>query len=428
MRKYIYALIFIVFSTTCFGAELIQRIEIPSSFNPVGSGARALGMGGAFISVADDATAASWNPGGLIQLEMPEISVVYDMFHRSEDNYFGVHPESSGIERVSEGKLNYFSAAYPFTLKDYNMIVSLNYQKLYDFSRKWGFPMNLSAANLLIHQNTDYRQEGDLSALGLAYCIQITPRFSFGFTLNIWDDNLTPNTWEQKIIQTGEAELGKNKIPLQFQSYDRYSFKGINANFGFLWNITDKMTIGAVLKTPFTADIRHEQTLSGIGMTSGSTVNDEQLTMPMSYGLGISYRFLHNFMVSFDIYRTQWNDFLAKDSYARETSPITGKSADESDIHPTHQLRIGAEYLKITKNYIIPVCFGAFYDPAPATGGTDDIFGFTLGSGIGFGRFNLDLAYQYRFGNNIGSSILKNLDFSQDLREHTLYSSVIVHF
>jgi len=35
------------------------RLEIPSSFNPVGSGARALGMGGAFIPVADDATAAS---------------------------------------------------------------------------------------------------------------------------------------------------------------------------------------------------------------------------------------------------------------------------------------------------------------------------------------------------------------------------------
>ena len=39
------------------GAQPLQRIEIPSSFNPLGSGARALGMGGAFIAVADDATA-----------------------------------------------------------------------------------------------------------------------------------------------------------------------------------------------------------------------------------------------------------------------------------------------------------------------------------------------------------------------------------
>jgi hypothetical protein len=76
------------------GQEL-QRIEA-SSWNPVGSGARALGMGGAFIAVADDATAASWNPGGLIQLELPEISIVGTYFKRIEDNSFGNHPESNG--------------------------------------------------------------------------------------------------------------------------------------------------------------------------------------------------------------------------------------------------------------------------------------------------------------------------------------------
>jgi hypothetical protein len=54
----------------------IRQILVPSSINPVGSGARAIGMGGAYIGVADDATAASWNPGGLIQLERPEVSIV----------------------------------------------------------------------------------------------------------------------------------------------------------------------------------------------------------------------------------------------------------------------------------------------------------------------------------------------------------------
>ena len=52
------------------------QLEINSAPSPVGSGARALGMGGAFIAIADDATAASWNPGGLTQLERPELSLV----------------------------------------------------------------------------------------------------------------------------------------------------------------------------------------------------------------------------------------------------------------------------------------------------------------------------------------------------------------
>src|SRR5258708_39402087 len=37
-----------------------------------GSGARAFGMGGAFLARADDATAASWNPAGLSYLRVPE--------------------------------------------------------------------------------------------------------------------------------------------------------------------------------------------------------------------------------------------------------------------------------------------------------------------------------------------------------------------
>ncbi|MCJ7810524.1 MAG: hypothetical protein MUP26_09715, partial [Desulfobulbaceae bacterium] len=58
----------LIFISPVWGAAPLVRMEIPSSPNPVGSGARALGMGGAFIAIADDATAASWNPAGLIQL------------------------------------------------------------------------------------------------------------------------------------------------------------------------------------------------------------------------------------------------------------------------------------------------------------------------------------------------------------------------
>ena len=121
----------------------VPMVDVTSSPNPVGSGARALGMGGAFIAVADDATAASWNPGGLTQLERPEISVVGEGLYRSENNHFANHSEASGAQSVSNAGLNYLSVAYPFTLLNHNMIVSLNYQHLYDFSREWDFTLKL---------------------------------------------------------------------------------------------------------------------------------------------------------------------------------------------------------------------------------------------------------------------------------------------
>src|ERR1700741_2906158 len=46
-------------------------------FNFNNPGARALGMGGAFVAVADDATAVIANPAGLTILQRPEISAEY---------------------------------------------------------------------------------------------------------------------------------------------------------------------------------------------------------------------------------------------------------------------------------------------------------------------------------------------------------------
>jgi hypothetical protein len=51
------------------GAPTIVRFSFS---NP---GARSLGFGGAFVALADDATAAFANPAGLVQLSRPEVSV-----------------------------------------------------------------------------------------------------------------------------------------------------------------------------------------------------------------------------------------------------------------------------------------------------------------------------------------------------------------
>lgn len=423
----------------CAFPQIIQRLEIPSSPNPVGSGARALGMGGAFIAVADDATAASWNPGGLIQLETPEVSVVGAGFYRSEDNSFSGHPEASGRQSVSEVRLNYLSMSYPFTILDYNMIVSLNYQNLYDFTRQWQFPLKQSEGILSLNENIDHTQDGSLSALGLAYAVEITPEVSFGFTLNFWVDSIYQNQWEQTVHESGSGTLGMSPVNYESNTKDRYSFQGFNANLGVLWHATARFTVGAVFKTPFSADLRHEFSSDytvrfpldpghDFSHHTPLTTEDETLDMPMSYGIGFAYRFSDQLTVSADIYRTEWGDYLLTDARGNKTSPITGLPEGQSHVDATHQVRLGAEYLFLKEDYVIPLRGGLFYDPAPAQGSPDTFVGFSLGSGIVYKGMVFDVAYQYRFGNNVGTSVLKEWGFSQDVAEHTLYASVIFHF
>ena len=447
-RKLIFTLFFylilICFISPCLAEQFVSRIEIPSSPNPVGSGARALGMGGAFIAVADDATAASWNPGGLIQLELPEISIVGAGVHRIEDNTFSLSPEGSGDETVSRTTLNYLSAACPFSVRGHNMIVSVNYQHLFDFTREWDFSIRSDTALNSAEQSVSHDQEGQLSAYGLAYCVQVTPEISLGLTLNFWEDGITSNRWKRETIQQGSGVNQGDRFTFESRNVDRYSFSGFNTNFGLLWNITPRLTLGAVLKTPFEADLDREHTIftaveyPDLTTDSGTpqpgsrlseyAKTDETLTMPMSYGIGIAYRFSNELTGSLDVYRTEWDDFELEDADGNKTSPITGKSSAASDVDPTHQVRLGAEYLIKRPDYIVPIRAGVFYDPAPAEDSPDDIFGFSIGSGIAVKRLTFDVAYQYRFGNDVGTSVLKQWGFSQDLSEHTLYSSVVIHF
>ncbi len=441
-KNFIIMSFFILIGLICFNPAFAQKeMRISSSPNPVGSGARALGMGGAFIGVADDATAASWNPGGLVQLPTPEISVVLNGFHRTENNSFGSNPEAGGTQSVTKEAINYLSFVYPFNLFNRNMVISLNYQNQYDFTREWNFPVTYSEESEFIgksetRENVQYEQKGNLFALGIAYSVQIIPEFTFGFTLNIWDNNLTGNQWETKTISNGITDyslFGTSSSYLKSEK-DKYLFSGFNANIGILFRPTKKINIGAVLKLPFKADLEHEKVsesfTNNIAVVNMKTVTDEKMDMPMSYGLGFAYRFSDKLTLSTDIYRTEWDEFIITDSNGNETSAITGKSTDLSKSDPTHHLRFGTEYLFINPelNYVIPLRAGIFYDPVPSEGSPDDYYGFSMGTGISVGKFVFDIAYQYRFGNNVGDSIISNYGFSQDVKEHTVYSSLIIHF
>jgi hypothetical protein len=65
---------------------------------------------------------------------------------------------------------------------------------------------------------------------------------------------------------------------------------------------------------------------------------------------------------------------------------------------------------------------GAFYDPEPGDGGTDDFWGFSLGSGITVRKMVFDLAYTFRTGTVESEATDTTID------QHNLLVSAIYHF
>lgn len=58
-------------------ASSSQATKLAGEFLTTGFGAKALGMGGAFASLADDASAVYWNPAGLVQLDRSQLLLMH---------------------------------------------------------------------------------------------------------------------------------------------------------------------------------------------------------------------------------------------------------------------------------------------------------------------------------------------------------------
>ena len=76
-----------------------------------GVGARAIGMGSAFVAIADDSTATYWNPAGLTNVKKNSFSAMYSDTFRSGDGSF-----------FSKGLVNYNFVNYVHQIEDIGSI------------------------------------------------------------------------------------------------------------------------------------------------------------------------------------------------------------------------------------------------------------------------------------------------------------------
>jgi len=452
------------------------QVEINSSPNVVGSGARALGMGSAFIAIADDATAASWNPGGLTQLERPELSLVYNFRSNTEDFSSSSRAGLNFDNTVDVSELNYASFVYPipWTFGGRNMVVSLNILKQFDFDRDLDFRFREnapSAGGLVSRSDTyEYRSRGALSSLSPAFGFEITDKLSMGVVMNIYDHDILPdNEWKTRNnyklrfrfnnVINGNTDFRFDSVASTEEDYR--DFDGENFTIGLLYKPNERWSIGAVYHTKWTADVKYRRRMRAFdgALSIGREERNQQITFPSALGLGVAYRFPNDKLtLSFDVTRREWDQFeiLDPDSMNRSNrrrSGVTGLNKQLSDIDPTYTVRFGAEYVfidetKPKQNYLPSLRGGVFYDPEPSGGRENqfwgigvngreqrgsgepvDFWGFSLGAGVLVkDRVNIDLAYVYRWGDGARTDTFGLFGTDADVEQHNLYVSTVVYF
>ncbi|MFO8057849.1 MAG: hypothetical protein R6V10_11190, partial [bacterium] len=240
--------------------QTYQRVPFASTPNPVGSGGRAIGWGGAFIAVADDATAANWNPAGLVQLVKPEASIVLSYHARQEDTDFTGYDVDSESRFRSVANINYASVVYPFNVSEVNMAVSLNYQRLYEFDRDLEY--TATGVNELGYEFIETRrieQMGALTTVTPAYSLQITPQLSMGVAVNFWGVEDSGNGWDQRWQVEGtmwDPDNPGSLVESWTEIDEEYLVSGVNYVAGVHYKIQN-FTIGAVYKSAWEADVEY---------------------------------------------------------------------------------------------------------------------------------------------------------------------------
>ena len=421
---------------------------------PVGSGARAIGQGGAFISVADDATAASWNPGALIQLEKPELSFVGSFLSTQQDfTPGGVTPDGvvfNGFDKefASRGDLNFASIAYPFRVFGKNLVAALNYHQVYDFGMKQDFnnPTDIDIPppiDFSLHMNNKiaFESKGGVAAFTPAIAVMVIPRLSLGVAVNVFRNAYNGDiAWKETTWETGKGAFGNSDGLTPFtdtiiieQTFKDY--KAFNVSVGLHWDVWEKeekrLTFGAVFHSPYTAGVDRVTDLkfgfNGSLDTFPSETHHFKINYPMSIGAGLGFRYNDALTLAMDMTWTDWSVFQQEDENGNKTRPLGGAPPDRH-ISDTYSVRTGGEYLIFRQKVIIPVRGGLFYDPRVSLDKPTDVYGFSVGSGISTKRISIDGAYQFRWSPDAKGEDFGLPGIPVNLREHLFMASIIVYF
>ncbi len=409
-----------------------------------GIGSRALGMGGAYLGVSDDYSAAYWNPAALSQIRRIEGFATLSHTQRKNDVAFGT---LGGIDKAGFTRFNSLGLAYPIPTYRGSLVFSLGYHRVRPYDSNFSFEWFNGTPGDSLNQRWSELEEGSLNNWTLAMGTEVAPNLSVGVALNAWSGK---NDYQFSFVE---------KDVLDFYFLDEFrhddnvlsEYSGWNAKLAAMYHPSSLLRLGVTLGTPTTFKVKdswqvNEETTfeADNGGLDRDTFSENgeftyKIRSPFSLAAGGAVN------VAFWLFSgsAELNDW-SQIRYTTEP-PIDGLSKSEANddlarnYRETVRLRLGSEF---TIPFIdLQVRAGVFRDPSPLAGlpkDADREF-YTAGLGIFLDKqVRLDLAVvtgewrEYKdpirdFGDGNGNDI-DVIPTSEKIRLNQAYVSLAFRF
>ncbi len=414
---------FVLFLASAISARSVLAQAGPTNleFSFSNPGARSLGFGGAFVALADDATAAFANPAGLTQLTRPEVSVEgrrwsyttpFTLGGRINGQPTGILLDSVEGLRFSESAaalsgLSFLSFVYP---KENGSIAFYRHQsaRFESKAETQGFFGISESGDDFRFNDLQGKTSIDLVSYGLAGAFRPIEGLSLGFGLVLDDGKFVSSTdIYLPVMETlPEGLFGPNvhdprgKLVTAAGVVDDTA---LSFTAGLLWQVNPSWRVGAAYRRGPTFDIAIEE-VTGKAVEDlapeGTVYRSDVVSIhfPDVFSFGTAYRAESGaWTVSFE-----WDHVKYSTIFESFGSDLV--DSDNVTIDDGNELRAGFEYAFIQSVPLVALRAGVWLDPdhrvrdvtpnpynrAIFQGGDNELH-LALGFGLALSRFQLDV-------------------------------------
>jgi len=369
------------------GAFAVTDTETNASipFNLANPGARSMGLGGAFLGSADDATAAYTNPAGLTQLVTPEVSA--EVRHTEYDlpfvnggsatlepfNQSGLH---SSDANSSVDNLSFLSVVFPhdrWSFAGYrNELVNFNnsYQSVVA-----GEPVNLN--NQLFATAFPITADAHLKIVdyGFSAAFKAGDNVSLGAGLSYFDFDIdtliTRRNYTGTSANPNIPDIGIGTPVNQQQQFGSDSDYGINLGARIV--LTEQLSLGLTYRrgpefnyhatnTPLVACDSNDNCSSIPTASQVPTVDlkDVRFKVPDQFGAGLSWHPTDSLVVNFDA------DYIQYSQLTHGIQSLFGNDpavVSRLTIPNGTELHLGGEYTFTQMAHPVSLRAGVWHDP-----------------------------------------------------------------